>query len=514
MATNTPKVIDFSPSELSSTLLPDITISWSQDMEDTQFSTVTGIVRLFDAQTNSSIAITIDATNLKETVVTPTANLLPDNNYLVTILSGIQDTIGRRSTKAYSFYFKTPASSLVAPAGLTPVDASYVVDTPITFSWEAVSGATGYTIQISETLDFSSVVHTGTPTLTTYAPVVSYTLNQTYCWRVRATDGSGVGGWSDTYQFNYTAAGGGSEYNTLDSLFYITSTTIPESNEILAPTYPSSFTITFSQNVTATPEDYITVKQKSYQLFSTTTFFADSDVTITSATNVVTITFNTDIEDTTEFLITVSSSLPVSSGDYTLGESSTFSFVTKPSPLYVDIDAINQEFPTGVNFTNTDLIKTAYKGSLVAKQFWLSTSEEIDHTATLADVVSATDPTSLDFFRLAYAFTKCFYVDLLIHKSILSIGTSIKVGQYNVDVSDDLLKALQDLKARADEERINATNSVLNGLTPAQLNVAVAGLYSNFTPTDIGVKEWFPFSTKLPYDTNNQTFYGQGWKVR
>jgi len=481
-------------------------------MEETQFSTVVGLVKLFDAQTNTPIAVTIDATDLKNTILTPTASLLPDNNYLVSILSGVQDTIGRKTTKTYAFYFKTSPASLTSPTLLVPPDATYVVDTPITFNWEDVVGATAYDFELSDTLDFSSVVSSSSPTTETYTPTFTPVLNKTYCWRVRAKDGSGVGGWSEVFQFNYTAAGGGSEYNTLDSLFYIESTTIPDTDEILSE-YPTEMTLTFSKNLGTSAEDYVTVKQKSYQLYSTAPFFTAADVTIVASTNTITITFNTAISDTTEYSITVSSSLPVTGDSYTLGETSTYNFFTKPNPFYVDIETMKSEFPTGVNFTNSDLIKTSYKGSLLAKQFWLVANENIDYTASLSDVVAATDPTSFDFFRLAHAFAKCFYVDSLIYKSVLSIGTSIKVGQYSVEVTDDLLKALQDLKARADEERIVATNSILNNLSPPQLGATVGSLYGNFKPSDYGVREWFPFTTKLPYSTENQTYYGQGWNT-
>jgi hypothetical protein len=86
--------------------------------------------------------------------------------------------------------------SLISP-GKDSVNAP--VD--ITFLWQTISDASGYTIQVSQFDDFSAVDVSKTE-LTTAQAILSGLKNRTkYYWRVRAYNAKGKGDWSETGNF-------------------------------------------------------------------------------------------------------------------------------------------------------------------------------------------------------------------------------------------------------------------------------------------------------------------------
>jgi hypothetical protein len=89
------------------------------------------------------------------------------------------------------YYCVPPA----APTPLTPGPQSHTCDTTPDFGWSAVSGATGYQIQVDNNVGFSSpeVDQTvSTPSFTPSTPLAP----GAYHWRVRASDACGNGPWS------------------------------------------------------------------------------------------------------------------------------------------------------------------------------------------------------------------------------------------------------------------------------------------------------------------------------
>lgn len=89
-----------------------------------------------------------------------------------------------------------PAPSLTAPAdGATGVTA-----TP-TFSWAAVAGAIGYTIEASTTNNFASLLFSQTVTTTSFTPTTGLPGNTVIFWRVRSTNSCGGGAFSPTRSF-------------------------------------------------------------------------------------------------------------------------------------------------------------------------------------------------------------------------------------------------------------------------------------------------------------------------
>lgn len=89
-----------------------------------------------------------------------------------------------------------PAPTLVEPVHTL---SQVVSASPMTFSWDAVSGATGYRVQIALDDEFMTVVHDQIVASNTHTHLLEDA--NTYYWRVRAVN-DGV--WSTVYQFTLT----------------------------------------------------------------------------------------------------------------------------------------------------------------------------------------------------------------------------------------------------------------------------------------------------------------------
>jgi hypothetical protein len=103
--------------------------------------------------------------------------------------------------------FTIPAVTLTAPTLAAPANAATGVTPPVTLQWEAVTGASGYEVQISKVADFSSQTMT-LPTQGTQTKLPFLPGGATVYWRVRAVVVSGwgttsltKGPWSDTWSF-------------------------------------------------------------------------------------------------------------------------------------------------------------------------------------------------------------------------------------------------------------------------------------------------------------------------
>jgi hypothetical protein len=92
------------------------------------------------------------------------------------------------------FTIELPTVNLIAPA-----DMMTTSNPTITFSWEAVAGATDYQIEITITNPFGPVIYSQTVTNPTHTQFVADA--GTYYWKVRARNNTLLGEWSLARQF-------------------------------------------------------------------------------------------------------------------------------------------------------------------------------------------------------------------------------------------------------------------------------------------------------------------------
>lgn len=102
--------------------------------------------------------------------------------------------------------YRLPPPPAAAPVPISPLDMS--VDQPLstTFSWNTVSGATSYILQVSSDPLFSTFVFNGM-TSTASHTVSSLACNTAYYWRVNARNYSFSGPWSSVWSLSTRAAG-------------------------------------------------------------------------------------------------------------------------------------------------------------------------------------------------------------------------------------------------------------------------------------------------------------------
>jgi hypothetical protein len=91
----------------------------------------------------------------------------------------------------------TVGSSTGSPTPVTPYNNTIYIDEVPVLTWTAVSGASGYEVEISTDEDFTTILASVEVSGTNYTAIEMVTENTTYYWKVAAvTDDDGVGEWS------------------------------------------------------------------------------------------------------------------------------------------------------------------------------------------------------------------------------------------------------------------------------------------------------------------------------
>ena len=94
------------------------------------------------------------------------------------------------------------ASPAAAPTLTSPADNATDVPLTPTFTWDAVSGAETYTLQVATDAAFNSIVHTATGiTGTSYTMPDQLNMGATYYWRVAAENPCGSGAYAAPFSF-------------------------------------------------------------------------------------------------------------------------------------------------------------------------------------------------------------------------------------------------------------------------------------------------------------------------
>ncbi len=100
-----------------------------------------------------------------------------------------------------AFSFTTMQKPQVAPALVSPADASTIKALSTTTEWTAVTGAAGYNRQVSTSPTFATFV-VNDSSATTSKALSGLANNTTYYWRVRAYNAGGEGDFSTAFSFS------------------------------------------------------------------------------------------------------------------------------------------------------------------------------------------------------------------------------------------------------------------------------------------------------------------------
>jgi hypothetical protein len=115
-----------------------------------------------------------------------------------TVRAGNSNGMNTASSQERTFINGSPYA---LPTLLTPQAFASINADPIVFSWNAVTGANQYQVEVINVRFGTSVfINTGSSTSTTQSGF-SYTDGSQYRWRVRAGDGSNWGAWSASRDF-------------------------------------------------------------------------------------------------------------------------------------------------------------------------------------------------------------------------------------------------------------------------------------------------------------------------
>jgi len=90
---------------------------------------------------------------------------------------------------------------LVTPVLISPTDGSTETTRRPVFDWGDISGATGYTLQVSTNNLFSSFVLNVNPATSTFTPTSDLPIQKVLEVRVRANGANGPSPWSTVVSF-------------------------------------------------------------------------------------------------------------------------------------------------------------------------------------------------------------------------------------------------------------------------------------------------------------------------
>jgi subtilisin-like proprotein convertase family protein len=148
-------------------------------------------------------------------------------NYSIDVV-GVAATSTHTATVALDVYTAVPG----APTLTSPADGATDVPLQPTFTWEAVTGAASYFIEIATDAGFTNIVDSATVSGTAYTPAAPLADGTPYYWRVTAANTCGDGAASTTFSFT-----------TVDFAGVCNPTLITINDAAPATPYPSNITV-------------------------------------------------------------------------------------------------------------------------------------------------------------------------------------------------------------------------------------------------------------------------------
>ena len=124
--------------------------------------------------------------------------------FTLAALAGCSQTFDRKNPVDPQSPNYIPQTAPAVPALMDPANGDTGIATYPKLSWNIVSNATSYTLQVSTSNTFSSFVYNQSG-IADNGQAVSLDTVTTYYWRVCATNSYGTSGWSDNWHFKTTS---------------------------------------------------------------------------------------------------------------------------------------------------------------------------------------------------------------------------------------------------------------------------------------------------------------------
>ncbi|MEO8399437.1 MAG: right-handed parallel beta-helix repeat-containing protein, partial [Ignavibacteriaceae bacterium] len=127
-----------------------------------------------------------------------------DKGLDVSLLSDILGNLIKNKPDIGAYEYNTSGSTSSAPTQpslSSPSNGSSNISLTINLDWNASTGATSYSIQVSEVSSFTSTILNKTGLTSTNYQISGLKENQKYYWRVNAKNSIGTSSWSSVYNF-------------------------------------------------------------------------------------------------------------------------------------------------------------------------------------------------------------------------------------------------------------------------------------------------------------------------
>jgi hypothetical protein len=183
--------------------IPNIAFSWTRPSLATSYSLEIALDPSLSQLVVAPVAIGPDMLGIMSTIMTPAAvSLTPGTVYYW----GVRATVPLKSPWSEVRSFTIDPVLATAPVIGTPANGAHNVSPSPAFSWEPVSGANSYELQLSSLPGFETTLYDGRlPTAGAVLPAgVALEPGETYFWRVRAIEPA-QGEWSTVANFTVVA---------------------------------------------------------------------------------------------------------------------------------------------------------------------------------------------------------------------------------------------------------------------------------------------------------------------
>jgi len=188
------KVNLISPSNTQKDVVLTPTLVWSKTRASSKYK-----IELSNSGTFPSGSTLIYTVNVDTVFQVPKLSQGLVYNWRVTAIN--EEGVEGESSSAFSFTTINSATPSVAPVLISPTNTKDSLGTSIQFSWQAVSGALSYRIQLSKDLGFNTIVYDNKAVNTNEIVINNLLTSQEYFWRVSASNSAGEGPWSPKWFF-------------------------------------------------------------------------------------------------------------------------------------------------------------------------------------------------------------------------------------------------------------------------------------------------------------------------